>query len=135
APAPNNSVYWADEYAFGGAGAIFVVNLQTGAQTILTQGGLLNHMIDIGLEANGNIIAINAGSSTVSPSVIRVNAQTRAQTTVSSGGILAGLDGGTVDASHGGTIYISALASGSLPSRILAVNPSTGAQRTVASGG
>jgi hypothetical protein len=133
APAPNGNIYWADETAFGGVGAIFLVNVQTGAQTVVTQGNLLNHMIDLGLDASGNLIAINAGSGS-GGSVVRINPQSGAQTSVSSGGILTGLDGGTVDPTHG-TIYLAALASGNLASRILSVNPTTGAQSTIASGG
>jgi hypothetical protein len=134
AAAPNGNLYWADEYAFGGTGAIIVVNIQTGAQTVLTQGHLFNHMLDIGLDSSGNIISFNAGS-TSGGSVVRVNPQTGVQTLISSGGILTGVDGGVVDVSHGGTIYVSALASGSNPSRILAIDPGTGAQRVVSSGG
>ena len=131
APAPNGNVYWADEYAFGGQGAIFLVNVQTGAQTVVTQGGLLNHMIDLGLDASGNLIAICAGSGS-GGSVVRITPG-GTQTSLSSGGILTGLDGGTVEPTSG-TIYLSALASGSLASRILAVNPSNGAQSTISSG-
>src|SRR5579871_2640926 len=128
--APNNSLYWADEYAFGGAGAIFSVDLQTGTQSVVTQGGLLNHMIDIGLDASGNLLAYNAGGT-----VVRIDAQTHAQSTFASGSSLSGLDGDTVDVNHGGTIYVSGLPSGSLASRIVAVDPNTGAQQTISTGG
>ena len=127
-PGPSGSVYWADEYAFG-TGAIFLVNIQTGAQTVVTRGGLLNHMIDMGVDGSGNLIVFNASGS-----IVKVNPQTGTQTTVSSGGLLSGVDGGTVDVNHGGTIYVSTLASGSTPSRVLAIDPTTGAQRIVASG-
>src|SRR5439155_5651668 len=43
AAAPNNSIYWAGEYAFGGTGAIFSVDLQSGVQSAITSGGLFNH--------------------------------------------------------------------------------------------
>jgi hypothetical protein len=129
APAPGDSIYWADEYALG-SGAIFQINLQTGAQTVVTQGGLLNHMIDMGLDANGNLIVFNAGGS-----VVQVNPQTGVQSTLASGGLLTDPDGGTVDASHVGTIYVSNLASGSTPSQILAINPTNGTQQVVSSGG
>jgi hypothetical protein len=107
-----------------------VVNLQTGVQTVLTQGGLLDHMVDFGLDASGNLIVANAGSG---GSLIRVN-PSGVQTAISSGGLI-GLDGGTVDVNHGGTIYVSALSSGGLASRILAIDPATGVPHTVASGG
>jgi hypothetical protein len=133
APAPNGNIYWADEYAFGGVGAIFLVNVQTGTQTVVTQGGNLDHMLDMGLDASGNLIAVNAGSGN-GGSIIRINPQNGAQTIVSSGGSLTGqLDGGVVDTTHG-IIYVSSIGSGSLPSRILAVNLTNGAQSTVSSG-
>jgi hypothetical protein len=134
AAAPNNSLYCADETALGGAGAIFVVNLQTGAQTVLSQGGLLDHVLDIGLDTSGNLIVINAGSGS-GGSIVRVNPQSGAQTLVSSSSLLTSLDGGTVDVNHGGTILVSALASGDQASRILAIDPATGVAHVVASGG
>jgi hypothetical protein len=132
AAAPNNSLYWADETTLGGA--IIVVNLQTGVQTVLSQGGLLDHMLDFGLDASGNLIVINAGSGS-GGSIVRVNPQSGAQTMVSSSSLLTGLDGGTVDVNHGGTIYVSALPSGGQASRILAIDPGTGVAHSVASGG
>src|SRR5439155_17948114 len=120
---------WADEYALG-AGAVFTVSLQTGAQSVFSQGGLLNHMIDLGLDASGNLLAYNAGGS-----IIRINAVSHAQVQVSSSSALANLDGGTVDVNHGGSIYVSGLPSGNLGSRILGVDPTTGVVHTVSTGG
>jgi hypothetical protein len=84
----------------------------------------------MGLDANGNLIVFNAPGS-----VVQVNPQTGAQNTLYSGGLLTRLDGGTLDTSHGGTIYVSNLATGSTPSQILAIDPASGIQRIVSSGG
>ncbi|HLJ93103.1 MAG TPA: Ig-like domain repeat protein, partial [Gemmataceae bacterium] len=129
-PGPDNTLYLADEYAFGGTGAIFSIDLQTGDQTVVTQGGLLSHMIDLGQDTNGDLLAYNAGGS-----VVRIDPQTGAQNLVASDSTLAGLDGGTVDANQNGTIFVSVLPSDTLPSSILSIDPNSGAEQTVSSGG
>ena len=60
-------------------------------------------MIDMSEEANGNLIAVNAGGS-----LVRIDAQTHVQSLVATGGLLSDLDGGTVDVNHGGTIFVNA---------------------------
>jgi hypothetical protein len=136
------SLYLADEGP-NGVGTISVLNVQTGVLTPLSpppfQANLLNHMIDLGLDGNGNLVAFIAGSGS---GVIEVNPQTGNQTSLVSGLFsdpsLTGLvvDGGTVDVAHGGTIFVSAYdPSGNLASRLLAIDPVSGAVRTVAQGG
>jgi hypothetical protein len=146
APTPSGDVrggfYLADEGP-NGAGTISVLNVQTGVLTPLSppssQDNLLDHMIDLGLEGSGNLVAFIAGGGS---GVIEVNPQTGNQTSLVSGLFsdpsLRGLvvHGGTVDIAHGGTIFVSAYdPSGNLPSRLLAIDPVSGAVRTVAEAG
>src|SRR6266849_541637 len=96
APAPGNNLYVADEpgnVQGTDPGAIWVVNLSTGKQTLLSHGGLLDHPQDIGIEANGDLIVGNTGSAAngYAGSVIRVDPQTGAQTAVSAFGYNTGL--------------------------------------------
>jgi hypothetical protein len=136
------SLYLADEGP-NGAGTISVLNVQTGVLTPLSplpgQTNFLNHMIDLGVDGSGNLVAFIAGGGS---GVIVVNPQTGNQTSLVSGLFadpsLEGLvvDGGTVDVAHGGTIFVSAYdPSGNLSSRLLAIDPVSGAVRTVALGG
>src|SRR5207302_62447 len=82
------------------------------------------------LDGNGDLLAYNAVGS-----VVRIDTQTNAQSLVTSDSNLSGLDGGTVDVDHGGTIFVSVLPSGTLASSIVSIDPNTGAERTVSTGG
>jgi hypothetical protein len=117
--------------------------VQTGILTPLSpapfQANLLNHMIDLGLDGSGNLVAFIAGGG---GGVIYVNPLTGNQTSLVSGlfsdpsltALVA--DGGTVDVAHGGTIFVSAFDRlRNLPSRLLAIDPVSGAVRTVTDGG
>jgi hypothetical protein len=70
------SIYLADEGP-NGAGTISVLNVQTGVLTPLSpppgQANFLNHMIDLGVDGSGNLVAFIAGSGS---GVIEVNPQT-----------------------------------------------------------
>ena len=134
AVSPSGDVYWADQQAFGGLGAILTVDVQTGAQTVLTEAGMLAgaYMADLAWDGSGNLLVFNAGSGS-GGSVVRVD-PTGGQSLVSPVSPdpnLIGLDGGTVDINHGGTIYVSTLATGNVPSQLLAIDPLTGIVRTL----
>src|SRR6266849_2125666 len=116
-------------------GAIWVVNLDTGKQTLLVHGGLLDHPQDIAVEPNGDLIVGNTGSAANSyaGSVIRINPQTGAQALVSSFGYNTGLD--SLDLGVDGRIFVGAISNGPTPGRIYSVNANTGSQCIVSSGG
>jgi hypothetical protein len=116
-------------------GAIWVVNLDSGKQTRLVHGGLLDHPVDIAVEPNGDLIVGNTGSAAngYAGSVIRINPQTGAQTLVSSFGHDTGLD--SLDLGMDGRIFVGAISNGSTPGRIYSVNAETGSQGIVSSGG
>jgi hypothetical protein len=128
-PGPNNNVYWADQYA-GGGGAIFSINVTTGMQTLITQNGNLSNVIDVGLEASGNLIVVSAGNGTTVPANVTRVTPTGGQVRLSYGGLVTVPNGVTVDATRDGSIYLT---SNTSPSRVVGVNPSSGAQRSVSS--
>jgi len=116
-------------------GAIWLVNLDSGKQTRLVHGGLLDHPQDIAVEPNGDLIVGNTGSAAngYAGSVIRINPQTGAQTLVSSFGYNTGLD--SLDLGVDGRIFVGAISNGPTPGRIYSVNANTGSQGIVSSGG
>jgi hypothetical protein len=132
---PKAGLYLADEgpaVPVGTAvGTIFTVNVQTGVLTPFSQNGMLDHMIDLGLDGNGQLLAFIAGNF---GNVIQVDSQGN-QTRLTPVGLfstdpnLSGvvLDGGTVDTKHNGTIYVSAYdLNGNVHSRLQAIDPNTG---------
>jgi hypothetical protein len=141
APGPGDTVYVTDEpgnFAGTDAGKIWLVNLDTGQQTVFSsnnpsQGMLFNHPVDVALDANGNLIVVNTGSpaNNGAGSVFRVNSQTGVQTLITAFGPYSGTDSVTVG--EDGTIFVGAIASGSKPGAVLAVNPATGASTTLTS--
>jgi hypothetical protein len=132
---PSGDLYLADEGPQVSSGprpgAIFIADVHTGVLTPVSLGGVLNHMVDLGLDGNGNLLAFIAGSG---GGIIKVDAQGN-QTPLVTGLFSADpslnglvLDGGTVDIKHGGTIYVSAYdPSGLVHSRVLGIDPNTGA--------
>jgi hypothetical protein len=131
-PAPGNNLYVADDSA---PGAIWEVNLDTGKQTLLSQGRLLNYSIDVAVEPSGDLIVVNGGGATndLAGGVVRVNPHTGAQALVTSFGADAGVD--SVEVSGDGTIFVGAISTGNRPGRVYAVDPDTGAQRIVSQDG
>src|SRR5439155_14082535 len=137
ATAPGNNIYVADEpgnVQGVDPGAIWLVNLDTGKQTLLSHGGLLDHPQDIAVEPTGDLVVGNTGSAAngYAGSVIRINAQTGAQTMVSAFDSGTGLD--SLDRGVDGTIFVGAISNGSTPGRIYSVNAKTGGQDIVSSG-
>jgi hypothetical protein len=134
APAPGNNIYVGDYSAFG-TGAVFEVNLHTGAQTLISSGGYFNVIPDLAIDPQGRVDVDVAGDPTTREgSVVRVDPATGAQTLVSTGGLLRDLNGITVgpDGTIFVTTYQSLSAAGTL-SAVVAVDPVTGAQRLVSS--
>jgi hypothetical protein len=136
APGPGNNVYVVDEPGnVQGAdpGSIWLVDLDTGQQTLVAHGGLLDHPQDVVVDANGNLIVGNTGRApNYLGSVIRINPQTGVQTVLAWFGNSTGLD--SVELAADGTIYVGAISNGVTPGKIYAVDPTTGAQRTISSG-
>ena len=80
ATAPGNNIYVADEPGnVQGAdpGAVWVVNLDTGKQTLLSHGGLLDHPQDIAIEPTGDreadILSLTARFTAVIEAQIRAD--------------------------------------------------------------
>jgi hypothetical protein len=125
----NGVLYLADEGDPETSGSIYTYNLQTGVVTTLAQGNLLDHMVDLGFDGNGQLLAFIGGNG---GSVIKVDAQ-GTQTPLVTGlfstdpsldGLV--LDAGTVDIKHGGRIYVSSYdPSGFVRSRVLGIDPNT----------
>jgi hypothetical protein len=137
-PAGEDSVYLADEpggFSGSNTGQLWKVNLDTGAQTLISQGGLFNHPVDVALDPSGNIIVANTGSpaNDTAGSIIRIDPQTHAQYLITTFGPFSGTD--SVEVGENGTIFVGAIADGSNPASIIAVNPANGAQSTLTSSG
>lgn len=131
---PGNNIYVADEPGnVQGAdpGAIWEVNLDTGKQTLITHGGLLDHPSDLAVAPNGDLLVGNTGNAgnSYAASVVRVNPQTGEQTLVASFGSDTGLD--SLDVGTDGTIYVGAISFGATPGKIYAVDPGTGSEGTL----
>jgi hypothetical protein len=136
----DNEIYLADAKAgTSGTGAIFEVDLSTGAQNTITQGNLLNFPASIAQELGpdsglptGNLLVVNGGDGTV----VRVSPD-GSQSQLSSFGPGSGLH--SVVAGPGiygpGTIFVGAIAQGSTTAKIFAVDPRTGEQTVLSSGG
>jgi hypothetical protein len=118
-----------------GPGAIWQVNLTTGQQTILSQGGLLGRPTDVAQDPSGNLVVATTGSASddYAGSVVLVNTQTGAQTLITSFAADSGIDSVTVG--RDGSIFVGAIGVGASPGQVIAVNPLTDVQRTVTSGG
>jgi hypothetical protein len=120
-------------------GTIYTVDLKTGDLNALpSPNNMLDHIEDLGLDANGHLLAFIAGSGS-GGGVIQVDPSTGIQTALVTGlfsGTSLVLDGGTVDLNHGGTIYLSAYdPAGVLPSQLISVDPMSQAVSTVTMAG
>src|SRR5262249_55301179 len=119
-------------------GKVWKIDLDTGQQTLITsnnntQGMLLNHPVDVAVEAGGTILVANTGSpsNSVAGSLLRINPQTGVQTSVTTFGPFSGTD--SVERGASGTIFVGAIANGNNPGAVIAVNPANGAQNNLAS--
>jgi hypothetical protein len=126
---PGNTLYVADEPGnVQGAdpGAIWQVNLDTGEQTLIAHGGLLDHPSDLAIAPNGDLLVGNTGyaGNRYTASVVRVNPQTGEQALVTTFSSCTGLD--SLDVGPDGTIYVGAISVWVTPGRIYQVDPVTG---------
>jgi sugar lactone lactonase YvrE len=115
--------------AFGGPGGVIHVDPLTGAQTVVSSGGIFVNPSGIVIAANGDILVAepeSAGGRT--GAVIRVDPLTGAQTIVSSGGSLVHPVGIAIDTS-GDVLVVDA------SHAVIRVDPMTGDQTVVSSGG
>src|SRR5262245_12505138 len=112
-------------YVADHSGKIVNINLQNGASTVLTSGGLLPSVIGEAIENSVSMFA----SSHVAHSVVRVNLASGSQSNVSQGNLLVNPDGIAFDASSG-TISVADFPN----ARITAANSTTGAQTLVTQG-
>jgi hypothetical protein len=138
AVAPGQNVYVTDEpgNAQGSnPGGVWEVNLDSGQQTLLSQGGLFDHPVDVTVDASGNLIVANTGSvaNNFAGSLFRINPQTGVQTLITLFGPYSGTD--SVAVGLDGTLFVGAIANGTSPGQIIAVNPVTGAQSSLSSAG
>lgn len=125
--APGHFIYLADLNAFG-SGAVFKVDLLTGAQTVVTSGGFLDQVTDIALDPQGNIIVSEAIGR-----LVRVDPSTGAQTLISSGGLLVFDNGDAVESN--GAIIAASYYFGNQPSAVVGVDPIQGNQIALSTGG
>ncbi|HLJ94855.1 MAG TPA: hypothetical protein VKU02_16885 [Gemmataceae bacterium] len=139
-PGNDNEVYLADAKAgSSGTGAIFEVDLSTGAQNEITEGNLLNFPAGITQELDpdsglptGNLLVINGGDG----NAVRVSPdgmQTLLTSFGSGSGVRSIVAGSGIDGP--GTIFVGAMASGTAPAILFAADPRTGAQTVLSSGG
>jgi sugar lactone lactonase YvrE len=116
-----------------GSGRVIRVDPINGAQTILAQGGLLDYVSDLKVDAQGRIVVLESAPawSSYSPSllrsVIRIDSATGEQTLVAQGGMLQEPSGFVIDA--GGDYLIADTG------RIVRLDPDTGDQSVVSAGG
>jgi len=114
-------------------GRILKVDPTTGAQTMISYGGLLDAPYDVDIDAAGNIVVLDSQSSAAPyGQIIRVNPADGSQTLVSEAGLFANPQGMAIDA--GGGIIVADQTYGGTGG-IIKVDPITGAQTVVASGG
>jgi Tol biopolymer transport system component/streptogramin lyase len=123
----------ADPNADSGRGAIILVNPATGAQTILSAGGLFQEPVSLDIERSGTIVVADRSLR----AIVRVDPATGSQTILSSGGFI---DPFGIALDNDGNIYVTDtgwnISTGTnVPGRIIRVNPATGAQTVLASGG
>ncbi|MGH9788108.1 MAG: hypothetical protein ACRD4U_05340 [Candidatus Acidiferrales bacterium] len=116
-----------DDNAFDGRGGVIKVDPTTGAQEVISAGGMFVAPRGVAIDRSGQIIVADLAAR----AIIRVNPDTAGQTLVSSGGLL--LVPLAVALDSGGNIIVADAggASGSL----IRVNPSTGEQTLISSGG
>jgi len=131
---PNETFGGPGGYPPLGSGRIVKVDPTTGAQTLVSSGGLLDGLWGIAIEASGHIIVTDMAHPIYggAPEIIRVDPATGAQTLVSAGGLLVRPRGLAIDAA--GDILVADPSSGGTGA-IIRVNPVTGAQSVVTSGG
>ena len=128
---PNGSIYVSAPNALTGEPRVVRVDPATGAQSIVSSGGLLYQggSSGIAVEANGSILA--AGDSLP---LVRIHPTTGAQTGLGSpsSALVANLGGIEVDAA--GDIFVTTWSNEGV-GQIVRVDPATGAESLVASGG
>lgn len=109
------------------------VDPSSGAQTLLSSGGILYSPKGVTVESNGAIIVTTLGTTGVPAAVVRVDPDTGAQSVVSSGGLLVRPFRVTVDAA--GDLIVSDSKGFGGSGGVLRVDPVTGAQAPISSGG
>ena len=109
-------------------GRIVRVDPTTGAQTLISYGGLLDGPQGVVIDAAGNIIL----NDTYDDQLIKVNPADGSQTLIPSGGLFVDTRGITIDAA--GDILVADFGYGG-SGAIIRVDPATGAQTVAASGG
>lgn len=116
-----------------GAG-VMRVDPRTGAQTMLSSGGLFVDTAGIALEADGSILVADAGPwDRGAGAVIRVDPVSGAQTRVYSGGLLVRPYAVAVE--RDGKILVADPDALDGAGAVIRIDSATGAQRTVSSGG
>jgi len=118
-----------------GANAVIKVDPTTGAQEIISSGGLFAGALDLVLDSNGDIIVADLDLINGGGSVIKVDPITRIQTVISTGDTFVNPNGVVVAAN--GDIFVSDFDGfeESQIGRITKVDPTTGAQTIISSGG
>ncbi|MFH1336566.1 MAG: PEP-CTERM sorting domain-containing protein [Candidatus Zixiibacteriota bacterium] len=111
-------------------GRILKVDPATGAQTMIASGGELNAPYDVGIDAWGNIIVVDAGGI---GQIIRVNPADGTQTVISEDNLFAGPLGMTMDASGKNIFVADATYNGT--GGIIKIDLDTGNQTSYATGG
>ena len=125
-----------------GSGRIIKVDPDTGAQTIISSGNLLDAPWGVAIDANGNIIVVDkaypgGGGTGISGQIIEVNPYNGDQTVISEDGLFVNPGGVAIDA-NGNIIVADQLydtTGDDTIGGIIKVDPTTGAQTVVASGG
>ncbi len=118
-----------------GAGSKLVrVDPSTGAQTLISSGGLLHQIEGLAIAADGSCIVGDLGAyPNYVPSIVKIEPISGTQSLISSGGGLRQPYALLLESQ--GTILVTRTASGSDPGAILRVDPITGAQTIAFSGG
>jgi len=111
-----------------GSGYIVRVDPTTGAQTVVSEGGILNAPNAIAIDAAGNFLVADGTGN-----IIRVNPITGLQSVVSSGDNLSIPLGIAID--RRGKIVTNSIPPGTRSGSIIRIDPITGAQTIVSSGG
>ena len=117
-----------DEDAFG-TGALFQLNVNTGALTVFSKGGgLFNNPIDLAIDQNGNLIVTNQNGS-----VVEVDRATGAATLLNAQTFGPGITSGTINHTSG-IIYLGAMKVGSSAGQIFSFDPSNGNHGSLSQG-
>lgn len=115
--------------SFGVPAAVYRVNPLTGAQTLITSGGLLNVPGGLGIASDGRIIVSNQTAGPGGTWIVSIDPTTGGQTAISSDGLF--ILASELAIAPNGQIYVADRISG----MIIKVDPLTGAQTIIAAGG